>query len=842
MKPKRPIRPNMSQVGETEQNQTNGYDNLNDNPTPKKNHNENVVSNPFSNNVNKSPFGNPQQQQLQNNQNQMNNMSNSDYNYNPPPKNTSKPQPQFTKPPTKDEIKKQTNPQPVEEKHYEMSSIGQTTNSNQQPIQEKVETQKKKGNSYTLSETNQSHKRVSKNYKINPKVIPRPNHFDEIYKNEDELPIYNTNDTSLPPSSNTHFIVNETHNTTPRILRCTMNRINPDPSTITNSHLMFGMVMQPFAEFNPMEKEIPKVEVPEGIFRCKRCEAYINNKFKIDFNKSNKRIATCNLCSYQNELDTTNPKVKSEYFNSSIPVPELSVPTIDFIAPNSMKHQVAFIPHYLFMIDVSNIAVEVGLPSYILNSIQSNLDSIHNGENSYVGFATFDSKHLKFYYMDKSDDVKLAVVPDVERPFPPLPRSKLYLNIGEKREEIEKIFDRLNTNISEIQLQKNPIPGSASGAAISAGMQSLVGNGGRVIVFTSNTCIKGFGNAKPREDKYLTVPDKERSLYSPSHNFFKELAERYIDERIAVDLFVIGNTQLDFPTFSQISNFTGGKASFYPINTKVNNDLKQKLEKLHYDLTRILSRPNYYDVKLMFRSTIGFEVQEIIGQFGKRLGEGFKLPTMDPDFCFSYHLKIAEKLKPDTRYHFQIACLYIDNFNQRYLRMINYTVLCENDIGRLYFNVDADAMTKLIIQKEIILMTNSNLDRVNARENFQTKIINFLYFYRKKCSDKAPMQQLILPASVKFIPLFLTSLLKKAVLRKNKDGVSLSLVYSQVISLLRDPVYWTIKYLYPKFYRIDDIIEDQSHKVEDAKLVLVSFSTFNYFRKISEYLMKIMVQ
>jgi len=242
---------------------------------------------------------------------------------------------------------------------------------------------------------------------------------------------------------------------------------------------------------------------------------------------------------------------------------------------------------------------------------------------------------------------------------------------------------------------------------------------------------------------------------------------------------------------------------------------------MHYDLTRILSRPNYYDVKFMFRSSLGFEVQEILGQFGKKLGEGFKLPTMDPDFCFSFNLKIAEKLKENSIYGFQIACIYIDNYNQRYLRIINHSVICDNDVGKLYFNVDVDAMTKLMIQKEMVIITSSNLDKVNAKEHFTNRIISFLHFYRKKCSEKSPMQQLILPASVKFIPLFLTSLMKKPILRKNKEGVFCSVVYSQIINLLRDPVYWTIKFLYPKFYRFDDILADQSHKIDDPKLVLV---------------------
>lgn len=64
-------------------------------------------------------------------------------------------------------------------------------------------------------------------------------------------------------------------------------------------------------------------------------------------------------------MDNTNPKVKHEYFNTSVSVPELSCPTIDFIAPNSMKQYLPFEPHYIFMIDVSKIAIDVGIPQYV---------------------------------------------------------------------------------------------------------------------------------------------------------------------------------------------------------------------------------------------------------------------------------------------------------------------------------------------------------------------------------------------------------------------------------------------------------------------------------------------
>lgn len=107
-------------------------------------------------------------------------------------------------------------------------------------------------------------------------------------------------------------------------------------------------------------------------------------------------------------------------------------------------------------------------------------------------------------------------MPDINRPFAPLPRNKLFLNVIERREDIDKIIEKIGTIVSQTQFSKNTGPGSVSGAAIYAGMQCLKGNGGRVMVFTSNSCLNGFGASRPRDDRVMTIPEKEKSLYTPS--------------------------------------------------------------------------------------------------------------------------------------------------------------------------------------------------------------------------------------------------------------------------------------------------------------------------------------
>jgi hypothetical protein len=102
--------------------------------------------------------------------------------------------------------------------------------------------------------------RNPKDYKINPLAIPRPNQYDEIFKNSEKHYIYNTNEDSTPPLSTSYYVVNETQNSNPRFIRTSMMKIPTDQSVLSNSQLLLGLYCQPFAEVDEAEKEIPKVE------------------------------------------------------------------------------------------------------------------------------------------------------------------------------------------------------------------------------------------------------------------------------------------------------------------------------------------------------------------------------------------------------------------------------------------------------------------------------------------------------------------------------------------------------------------------------------------------------
>ena len=697
------------------------------------------------------------------------------------------------------------NPKQGSQYNNRNNDISSNENNTQETVKEQNITPKHK--------TSQKHKTPESSYNINPSQIPRPNQYDEIYMNNEKLPIYETNIGTAPPHSTSFYSVKETQNSSCRYIRPTLNSVPISQSLLIETNLLFGICVQPFAEIPDYEEVIPKVQTGDNIFRCKQCKSYINNKYNISYSNQNKQIAICNLCHYENELDINNKGIKSEYLSSDYSnCPELTKPTVDFIAPASFKSSKAFVPHYLFMIDISEYSYQLGLPAYIINSIQTNLELIHNAENSYVGFSLYDHKNIYFFYVEK-EDVRLTIMGDIIDPFCPISLKKLYLKVVEDKEKIEKLVEKLNffieeknKNISESKVKRQT--STITGAAIKAGVESLLENGGRVMVFTPNPCNHGYGACSLNRDIFEKEKDPLKSNpFYPQHEKFVEVGEKASNNRIVIDQFIFMSTSFDLSTFSVASNLSGGQIEFYNYSTD-QSVVNSNYEKLHYDLTRILTRPNYYDCKFMLRFTVGVDCVEILGPFNKKLGEAFQLGGCDPDYCYFYNMRLNEYFKNGQIVDIQLVVLFDDNYSNRYLRIFNYSFEISCEVGKIFTNAEVDSISKAMIYKEISLIYRTDFKSV--RKNLENKIINSFKYYRVKEKSSTPSNQLILPVSIRYLPLYVDSFLKTGILSNQNKPEMLNQIIYIMNKLLRDPIYSTTKFLYPKFYRIDNIEGEQT--------------------------------
>ena len=771
-------------------------------------------NNQLNNNIKNTPFPSSRPGPQFSNQNMHNQSSSTNNNQNN--KNTS--------PFSNNNNYKQNEQENTNEQNNKYQSSRDNQNYNNKNDQKEKE-QNEEENYNKKPKTSQKHKTPDNNYSINPNHIPRPNQNDEIYLNNEKVPFYETTIGTPPPHTTSFYSVKETQNSSCRFIRSTLNSVPISQSLLNETSLLFGLCIQPFAEIPDYEENIPTVQTGNTIFRCKQCKSYINNKYTISYSAQNKQIAICNLCHYENEFNNEIPGIKSEYFNSDYSnCPELIRPTIDFIAPSNFKSSKSFTPHYLIMIDIAENSYQMGLPSYVLNSIQTNLDSFDNVENSYVAFALYDHKNIYYFYAEK-DDIRLTIMGDMNDPFCPLSMKKLYLNVNEKKEQIEALIEKINNfieqrNINSVSTRGKRQISTITGAAIKSGVESLLENGGRLMIFTPNPCQHGFAACATRDtfDKEKE-PQKSNPFY-PQHEKLVEIAEKAANNRIVVDQFIFMSTSYDLSTFSLISNLTGGHVEYY--NYSMNPiTVKAMFEKLHYDLTRILTRPNYYDCKFMLRFSIGIDCVEILGPFNKKLGEAFQLGGCDPDYCYYYNMRINENFKPGQKVDIQLVVLYDNNYSQRYLRIFNTSLEMTDEISKIFNNSEVDANTKAMIYKEISLIFRTDFN--NVRKNLEDKIINSFKYYRVKEKSGTASNQLILPVSIRYLPLYIDSFLKTGILsNQNKPDMINQIIYI-MNKLLREPIYSTTKFLYPKFYRIDNIEKEQTNinniKIENIGLV-----------------------
>ena len=157
---------------------------------------------------------------------------------------------------------------------------------------------------------------------------------------------------------------------------------------------------------------------------------------------------------------------------------------------------------------------------------------------------------------------------DINDLFCLLSLKKLYFKINEDREKIEQLIEKLNNFIDEknqnVQENKRTKPISTiTGAAINAGVESLLENGGKLMIFTPNFCSHGFGACAPRESFNKDKDPLKSNSFYPQHEKFIEIGEKASNNNIVVEQFIFMSNTYDLSTFSLASTLSGGQLEFY---------------------------------------------------------------------------------------------------------------------------------------------------------------------------------------------------------------------------------------------------------------------------------------
>ncbi|KAK1627996.1 hypothetical protein QYE76_002311 [Lolium multiflorum] len=631
---------------------------------------------------------------------------------------------------------------------------------------------------------------VSTPSKIDPNQIPRP-------IAETSVVIFETRQggqAAVPPAASSEFIVKDTGNCSPRLMRCTMNQIPCTGDLVTTSGMPLALMVQPFALPHPSEEPIQLVDFGEmGPIRCSRCKAYINPFMRfVDQGKN----FICNLCGFSNDtpreyLCNLGPDGRRRDADDR---PELCRGTVEFIASKEFLVREPMPAVYFFLVDVSMNAVHTGATAAACSAISQALSDLPEGPRTMVGIATFDSA-IHFYSLKRAQQQPLMlIVPDIQDVYTPL-QMDLILPVSECRDSLEQLLESIPS-----MFENNRVADSAFGAAMKASFLAMKPTGGKLLVFQSVLPSVGTGSLSAREAEgrsNISTGDKEaHKLLQPVDKTLKTMALEFAEYQVCVDVFLTTQSYTDIASISVVPSTTGGRVYYYFPFSALSDPAK-----LFNDLRWNISRPQGFEAVMRVRCSQGLQVQDYSGNFCKRVPTDIDLPAIDSDKAIMVTFKHDDKFQENSECAFQCALLYTTVYGQRRIRVINISLPCTSMLSNLFRYADLETQFTYIVKQAASGIPTSSPSQV--RDQVTSTCINILQSYRKYCASVSSSGQLILPEALKLLPLYTLALIKSIGLR-NDGRIDDRSYWVSIVSSIS--VFLAVPLVFPRMIALHDLM------------------------------------
>ncbi|XP_076684300.1 protein transport protein Sec24AB isoform X1 [Andrena cerasifolii] len=597
-----------------------------------------------------------------------------------------------------------------------------------------------------------------------------------------------------PPKIKLHQEFLENVNCSPDIFRCTLTKIPESNSLLQKSRLPLGVLIHPFKDLN----HLPVIQC-STIVRCRACRTYINPF--VYFNDSKRW--KCNLCYRVNELPEEfqfDPVTKS--YGDPSRRPEVRTSTIEFIAPSEYMLRPPQPAVYLFVLDVSRLAVESGYLSIVCNVISEELSRLPGDSRTQIGFLAVDSAIHFFCIPDNVSQPQEMIMLDIDDVFLPCPEN-LIVNLKEREELVRDLLAQLPT-----KFQGTHDTNSALGAALQAAYKLMLPTGGRVTVF--QTCLPNMGPGllQAREDPN-TRASKDVPHLNPVTDFYKRLALDCSGQQIAVDLFLLNSQYCDLATLSGMCKFSGGCIYHLPLFRASKLQNAETLDKM---LRRYLTRKIGFEAVMRIRCTRGLSIHTFHGNFFVRSTDLLSLPNVNPDAGFGMQISIEENLSDVQNVCFQAALLYTSSKGERRIRVHTLCLPVVSTLSDVLHSADQQCIVGLLSKMAVDRSQQSSLS--DARDALINVAIDVLSAY--KLTQTAAAGGLLVPGSLKLLPLYIISLFKCLAFRSGTSTRLDDRVFA-MCQLKTLPLFQLIQMIYPDLYPVH-ALEDRNSKDIDGKL------------------------
>eukprot|EP01128_Nolandella_sp_AFSM9_P000797 TRINITY_DN1091_c0_g1_i1.p1 TRINITY_DN1091_c0_g1~~TRINITY_DN1091_c0_g1_i1.p1 ORF type:complete len:949 (+),score=215.97 TRINITY_DN1091_c0_g1_i1:67-2847(+) len=568
-------------------------------------------------------------------------------------------------------------------------------------------------------------------------------------------PIYTAQDRQPPPRAEAllDYFVNDSMNCSPRFLRSSMSVVPTSSSLCRKTRIPFGLLAAPLAAPGFGEQPVPIIpcENESGPVRCNRCRAYINCFALFDHSGQH---YTCALCDFQNE-------VPQHYFSPMVSGqrqdlgqrPELWRGSVDFEAPSSYiaKDKPLGPPSYLFLIDTSPLAMQQGLLQSVTSAIQRVIPALMEESPLRIGFMTFDGSIICYNTSPSLKQPQMAVMPNAESPFLPIPAQAIFHTYSTAKGNIDTLLQSLPSIFAS---PSSPSTQVATGAAIRTAVEAVSAMGvGKVLVFTGSLPTLGPGRLQKRDQMARPETPDEKKMYAPQGDFWEKMGAVSATKGVGIDFFVATNSYVDLATIGAASKATGGQVYYYPA---FNGALHQ--EQLFRELYMNLSRESGFNGLLRLRTSTGLSVSTQSGNFVPANVTDMTVASMSSSSLYSFEFEYDETLKEDAPLVFQLAFLYTSMDGHRRIRVHTLGLTASDALTKVFKGADLDVIVHLLTRPVAAEIKENSMKDVRRR--FLSRSVAMLGSYRKYCATSQNEGQLILPESLKLLPIYGLGLLK----------------------------------------------------------------------------------
>ncbi|OCH89213.1 sec24-like protein [Obba rivulosa] len=659
---------------------------------------------------------------------------------------------------------------------------------------------------------------------IDPHAIPSPVEAIELDKERWESEPFMTLPGNHVPISTTDYVAIDQGNSSPRFLRVSTWNVPSTSRLASECEIPIAAIIQPFADQDPREEPVPLVETGDmGPARCAGCRGYINPWCKW---VSGGTKWKCNLCGHETE-------VSPEYFCNldanfmrldHLQRPELNKGTVDFIvpeaywAPHSLPNITSLyeplVPEsrsglrqpqpmdYVFAFDVSSEATRSRFTAAACSSLLDLLYGRTSNEasaptsclspGSRICIISFD-RTLHFYDLAPHDDriPPMLVVPDVEDVYVPL-KTGLFVDPQEARNTITKLLSSLGQVEDGGEVRE-----AALGSALIGGLAALSGRGGQVVVFAATLPTVGAGAlTTPAEESTLYGTDKEKSLFLPRSDTWRELGEQCAQHGIGVSMFLGMSKPIDVASIGVVASVTGGELSFYP-----RFDPARDATVLGSQLRRLLARTTAYNCTMRVRCSNGLRVSKYYGNFYESAAADLQFGTLDADKAVSVSFDHGRTLDEREYAYIQCAVLYTTASGQRRVRVMNLALQVAALAGSIFRYADMDTVVCHMVREAISKLPSQRI--LSIQETLTETCSSILLAYRKHCAASQAPSQLIIPEAFRALPVYTLAMMKSKPL-KGRNVIADVRNYS-AHKIMSMGVRTTMQHLYPRLLALHDL-------------------------------------